>query len=742
MKNYNLILSIFFIVSLMSPWSQSIAQKQITIDDIWTNGTYRTKGVPGFRFMNDGRHYTALGGNSILKYDLTTGNLIDTILDVNLLKFPGDEKEISDYEFSADEDQILLKTGVESIYRYSTKETNYVYNLASTKLEKLHKGSKQMHATFSPDGKKVAYVSDNDLYFKNLATGKVERITMDGKENQIINGSCDWVYEEEFSFTKAFEWSPDSRNLAYYRFDETSVKEFSMTYYTGELYPENVSFKYPKVGMENSRVSIHLYDTQTSKKTDVDRDSEPDGYIPRIKWTNDPSKLCVFWMNRHQNHLELLLANVNTGKTSLLLQEDNKYYIDIHDNLTFLSDDECFIWTSEKDGYNHIYLYGMDGTLKRQLTSGSWEVTSFYGVDEKNNTLYYQAAVKSPMQREVYSIDLKGAHQKLITDKVGTNSAQFSTTFDLFVWNYSTINSAATISVHDRKGKTVRLLEDNAGLKKQQELTQVQPVEFYSFNTSEGVQLNGYQIKPYNFDATKKYPVLMFLYGGPGSQEVVDGWMGTDYWWFQSLAQQGYVVACVDNRGTGGRGEEFKKMTYLQLGKYETVDQIEAAKYLGKQPYVDASRIGIFGWSYGGYMSSLCLLKGNDVFNSAIAVAPVTNWKWYDTIYTERYMRDEKENSEGYENNSPINFVDQLKGNYLLVHGATDDNVHYQHSAEMSAALIRANKQYDTYSYPNRNHSIYGDNARRHLYVKMTDFLNEHLKPAHPMLFSNQPSKS
>ncbi|HUR30050.1 MAG TPA: S9 family peptidase, partial [Saprospiraceae bacterium] len=690
----------------------------------------------------DGHHYSDLNDNTIIKYNLSTGKAVDTILEINLISLPDDEKQISDYIFSDDESQLLLKTGMEGIYRYSTREWNYVYNLSTKKLDKLHEGSKQMHATFSPDGKKVAYVSDNDLYFKDLASGVVTRITNDGKANEIINGSCDWVYEEEFSFTQAFAWSPDSRNIAYYRFDETAVKEFSMTYYTGELYPENVEFKYPKVGMENSKVSIHLYDSKTAAKIKIDRDSEPDGYIPRIKWTNDPSKLCVFWMNRHQNHLELLLADVQTGKTSLLLQEDNKYYIDIHDNLTFLSEDECFIWTSEKDGYNHIYLYGMDGSLKRQLTSGNWEVTSFYGVDEKNKTIYYQAAARSPLEREVYSIDLKGKNQKTIADKKGFNNADFSTTFDLYVWTYSNANTAPTYSIHNRKGDLVRMLENNEGLKKLQEQTKAQPVEFYSFTTSEGVQLNGYQIKPYDFDPNKKYPVLMYLYGGPGSQEVIDSWMGTDYWWFQSLAQQGYVVACVDNRGTGGRGEEFKKMTYLQLGKYETIDQIEAAKYLGKQTYVDPSRIGIFGWSYGGYMSSLCLFKGNDVFNSAIAVAPVTNWKWYDSIYTERYMRDEKENKEGFESNSPINFVDRLKGNYLLVHGITDDNVHFQNSAEMSAALIRANKQFDTYLYPNRNHSIYGDNARRHLYVKMTDFLNEHLRPEKPMMFTNQPSKS
>lgn len=727
---------------IILPLSLVFSQRQITIDDIWTNGTFRTKGVPGFRFMNDGRHYTTLKDNYILKYDLTSGNLTDTLLDVNLLNLPGDVKRIDDYTFSDDESQLLLTEGSEAIYRHSTKEWTYIYNTTSHALNALNEAGKQMHATFSPDGKKVGFVMDNDVYFKDLASGKTTRVTMDGKWNQIINGSCDWVYEEEFSFTKAFAWSPDNRYIAYYRFDESAVKEFSMTNYTGELYPENVTFKYPKVGMENSKVSIHIFDTKTKKKVDVDRTSDPDGYIPRIKWTNDPSKLCVFWMNRHQNHLELLLTNSASGKTTKLLQEENKYYIDIHDNLTFLPDDQGFIWTSEQDGFNHIYQYDMRGALRKQITAGNWEVTSFYGVDEKNKKIYYQAASVSPMEREVFSIGLDGENKKHLPAEKGMNTAQFSTTFDLFVMNHSTINAAPTYTVYDRNGKVVRVLENNEGVKKQQAEAGAQPVEFFNFTTSEGVDLNGYMIKPSNFDPAKKYPVFMTLYGGPGSQEVLDGWMGADYWWYQSLAQQGYIIACVDNRGTGGRGEEFKKMTYLQLGHYETIDQIEAAKYLGRLPYADSSRIGIFGWSYGGYMSSLCLLKGNDVFNSAIAVAPVTNWKWYDSIYTERYMRDTKENSKGYEDNSPINFVDRLTGNYLLVHGNSDDNVHFQNSAEMSAALIKANKQYDTYYYPNRNHGIYGDNARRHLYVKMTDFLNKNLKPEKPLTFSNQVSKS
>ncbi|MGB3078475.1 MAG: DPP IV N-terminal domain-containing protein, partial [Saprospiraceae bacterium] len=491
---FSLLLTGFIIL----PLSQTLAQRQITIDDIWTNGTFRSKGVPGFRFMNDGHHYTALQHNTILKYDLRTGKVVDTILDVSSLMLPGELNQVDDYTFSDNESQILLATGTESIYRHSTKEWNYVYNLATGKTTKLSDVNKQMHATFSPDGKRVAYVMDNDLYFKDLASGKTTRVTTDGKVNAIINGSCDWVYEEEFSFTKAFAWSPDSRHLAFYRFDESAVKEITMTNYTGEVYPEMETFKYPKVGMENSKVSIHLYDTKTKKKATVDRNSDPDGYIPRIKWTTDPSKLCVFWMNRHQNHLDLLLANAADGKTTTLLQEENKYYIDIHDNLTFLADQGGFIWTSEKDGYNHIYLYGMDGKLKQQLTSGQWEVTEFYGLDEKNKMVYFQGDMKSPMEREIYSVDLNGGAPKMIKGETGTNSAAFSTTFDLFVWTHSGINTPTSYVVNDRSGKMVRMLEDNANVKKLQEEYKVQPVEFFNFTTSEGVKLNGYQIKPTN----------------------------------------------------------------------------------------------------------------------------------------------------------------------------------------------------------------------------------------------------
>lgn len=718
------------------------AQPTITMDDIWTKGTFRTRGVPGFNFMNDGRHYSTLDQNAILQYDLTTGKLVDTLLDISLLGLPEEARTADGYSFSRDEAYILLTSGTESVYRHSSRAWTYIYQRASGRVFPLSEEGKQMHATFSPDGRNVAYVRDNDLYMLNVESGATTQITTDGKWNFVINGSCDWVYEEEFSFTQAFAWSPDSRYIAYYRFDESRVPEFTMTNYHRELYPAYQTFKYPKVGMPNSLVSIQIYDTQSGSQVKVDRDSEPDGYIPRIKWTQTPGKVCVFWMNRHQNQLDLLLADAGTGRTSILLHEDSPYYIDITDDLTFLAGQAGFLWSSEQSGYRHLYLYGMDGKLKNALTSGNWEVMTFYGIDEKNGTVYYQAAMRSPMEREIYSVDLKGKNRRMIANSPGTSSAQFSTTFDHYVLTQSTANLPPAYGVYDQSGKLVRSLETNEQVRQRQTEYGVRPVDFFAFTTSEGVVLNGFMIKPYAFDSTRKYPVLMTVYGGPGSQEVLDSWFGTDYWWMQALAQQGYVVACVDNRGTGGRGESFKKMTYLQLGHYETLDQIEAAKYLAQQAYVDPARIGIFGWSFGGYMSSLCILKGADVFNSAIAVAPVTNWKWYDNIYTERYMRTHAENEKGYEENSPVNFADRLRGHYLLIHGSSDDNVHVQHTMEMSAALIKANKQYDTYIYPNRNHGIFGDNARRHLYIKMTDFLNTHLKPEKPLISSNLPAKS
>ncbi|MEL6864301.1 MAG: S9 family peptidase [Bacteroidota bacterium] len=709
---------------------QLTAQKEITLEDIWYKGTFRTNSVPGFNFQNDGKHYTRREKKKIAQYDLTTGKSTGTIFDAAEVSDNEDFGGNFDrYSFSDDEQKLLIKTGTERIYRRSTRANFFIWDRQDKQMMTLSKLGKQSYASFNPQADKVAFVRDNNLFYKDLKTGQEIQITQDGKKNHIINGGADWVYEEEFSFAKAFEWSPDGEKIAFMRFDESRVKEFTMTMDYDDVYPEYVTFKYPKVGEENAIVSIHIYDVKSGKTVKSVSGEGQDIYFPRIRWTQNPNRLCIFRLNRHQNELELLLADARTGKTSMLLKEENKWYIaESHfDNLIFLKDKKHFTWTSEQDGHSHIYLYNIKGQQVRQLTKGDYDVTSFYGVDEEEGRVYYQAAEKSPLDREIYAVDMEKGDKKVLAGSAGWNRAQFSSTFDYFVNSHSSVNTPPTYTVYDGKGKMVRQIEENAKAQQVRQEYSAQPVEFFSFETADKVTLNGWMIKPPNFDENRQYPVFMYVYGGPGSQTVVNSYGGSNGWWFQMLAQKGYIVASVDNRGTGARGEEFKKMTYLQLGKYETLDQIAAGQYIADLPYTDKDRIGIFGWSYGGYMSSLCILKGNEVFKAAIAVAPVTNWKWYDTIYTERYMRTSKENKEGYRDNSPIYFADKLKGDYLLIHGVADDNVHFQNTSEMAAALIKANKQFDTYFYPNRNHGIYGDNARMHLYTKMTNFILEKL---------------
>ncbi len=700
------------------------AQKMITLEEIWKTGKFSTKAVPGFNFQKDGRHYTKLDGSIIRQYDITTGEKTADLFNVATLAANYDFKKTFDsYTFSQDESKILLATDEKSIYRHSS-DANYVVWDSNTKaLTPLYKEMRQRYATFNPQGNKVAWVSDNNLFVKNLDDNKVTQITKDGALNRIINGATDWVYEEEFVLVQGFSWSPDGKKIAFVRFDESAVPEYGMDLFTDKAYPERQTFKYPKVGEKNALVSVHVYDTETQAQRKL-IGGEDDIYYPRFQWTTQNSELCVTRLNRLQNALDLILINTDDATNRILLSEKNKYYIDIHDNLTFLADGQHFTWSSEQSGFRHIYLYNMDGSLAKQITKGDFDITKMYGVDEKNGLIYYQAAVPTPMDKQQFSIRIDGSDTKCLTPESGVHDAQWSSTFDYYVHTFSTINSPAKVLVNTRDSRPVRSLEDNQKVRDLQKEYSTVPAEFFQFKTSEGVSLNGFMMKPAKMKKRKKYPVLMFVYGGPGSQQVLDQWKGANYWWFQMLTQKGFIVACVDNRGTGGRGEEFKKMTYKQLGNYETKDQIEAAKYLGTLKNVDAARIGIFGWSYGGYMSSLCAFKGADVFKAAIAVAPVTNWKWYDSVYTERYMQTEKENAQGYRDNSPVYFANLLRGdNFLLVHGIADDNVHFQNTAEMSNALITANKQYDTYLYPNRNHGISGGNARLHLYTKMTDFL-------------------
>ena len=700
-------------------------EKMIQLEDIWASRTFSPEWVWGINSMNDGVHYSSLNYGDknvyITEYSYETGDSISTIVDSKDLE----GISFSDYSFSEDEKKVLLPTETESIYRYSSRSNYYIYDRETKTVQELSEG-KQRLAQFSPDASKVAFVKQNNIFIKDISNKTELQVTFDGEINKIINGATDWVYEEEFAFDNGMQWNTSGNKIAYYRFNEEKVPEFSMDLFT-DLYPSQSQFKYPKAGETNSTVELFIYDLNSKKTTKANINVEEEFYIPRIKWTLDENVLSVQRMNRHQNQLDFILVDAKDSSSQTIFTENDAAYIDVTDNLTFLNDGKYFIWTSEKSGYNHIYLYNLKGKQVRQITKGNYDVTDFYGIDESNNTVYFASSERSPMPRDIYAVQLNGKNKKTLTNKIGTNSATFSTNYKYFINQYSNANSPYYFSLFDAKGNEVRMLKDNSNLNNSLAEYPFSQKEFFNFKTSESIDLNGWMMKPYNFDETKQYPVFMYLYGGPGSQQVTDSWGGSNFLWYQMLTQQGYIVACVDNRGTGARGSEFKKCTYQQLGKLETEDQIEANRYLANLPYVDGSRIGIFGWSYGGYMSSLCLLKGADEFKMAIAVAPVTNWRYYDSIYTERYMRTPQENASGYDDNSPINHVEKLKGKYLLVHGSADDNVHYQNTMEMTNALVNANKQFDLFIYPNKNHGIYGGYTRLHLFTKMTNFIKENL---------------
>lgn len=726
------ILIALMLVSFVHQAAFSQDVKEITVEDLWVNYSFYASGVYGLRSMNDGLHYTTYDRQkrAIVKFSYKTGEAVDTILKIGDLKL----SNFSDYHFSADETKLLLETNTQSIYRHSYTAENFVYDLNTKKLSPLSDKKEQQLATFSPEGSKVAFAWKNNLYVKDLESGKETQVSTDGKKNQVLNGVPDWVYEEEFSFSKAFDWSTDGSKVAYIRFDESKVKTFDMTVYAGlapklegnKLYPENRQWKYPKAGEDNSVISVHIFDLKTNKTVKANIGTETDIYIPRIKWTKDKNQLSILRLNRLQNHIEILFADASTGKTKVVYDEKNKYYIetDMFDNITYLEDGKNFIYTSEKNGFNHIYFRSIDGKTEMQVTKGNWDVTDFAGYDEKNKLFYYTSAEASPLVRDLFAIDLKGKKKKKLSNEEGSNRANFSKGFKFYINTFSSIDKPTYVTLHNAKGEQIRVLKDNNGLaEKVKEYGGVNK-SFFKFKTSKGDELNGYMIKPHDFDANKKYPVLMYQYSGPNSQSVRNSW---SFGWNQLLAQKGYIIACVDGRGTGARGEAFRKITYKELGKYETIDQIEAAKYLGSLPYVDAKRIGIWGWSFGGYETLLAMTKGADYFKAGIAVAPVTNWRYYDNIYTERYMRKPQDNASGYDDNSPINYADKLKGKLLLVHGTADDNVHVQNSMEMSEALVQAGKQFQQFYYTNRNHGIYGGYTRFHLYTMMTNFILKNL---------------
>ncbi|NDP26190.1 MAG: S9 family peptidase [Flavobacterium sp.] len=706
------------------------AQQKITVEAIYT-GQFQPKGMVELQSMKNTNQYTVLNFDQASRslqielFDFSTLKKVNTLIETKNQSKLGDG--IDSYTFSSDEKQLLIANNTNPIYRHSFTADYFLYNLETKELNKILEQVQE--PTFSPDGKKIAYVKQNNIYIFDIASKTNSQITSDGKKNVIINGITDWVYEEEFAFVRAFDWSKDSKKIGYIRFDESQVPEFSMSIFAKNLYPKIETFKYPKAGEKNSLVSLHVYNVDSKATKKVDLSQYNDFYIPRIEWTNDSNILSAKIVNRHQDNLDLLFVNGTTVETKVVLNEKGKSYIDFidKDNLTFLNDNS-FIWTSEQDGFNHIYHYDKTGKLISQVTKGNWEVTEYYGLDEKTNTVFYQSTEEGSINRAVFRIDLNGKNKVHLSKNIGTNKATFSPNFQYFINSFSSASQPTIYTLNDSKsGKQLQVIENNEALASKLKDYNLPQKEFFVLKTEKGNALNAWIMKPKNFNASKKYPVFMYQYSGPGSQQVNNEWGSYDDYWFAMLAQQGYIVACVDGRGTGFKGAEFKKVTYKQLGKYEVEDQIDAAKVIGNYPYVDKSRIGIWGWSYGGFMSSNCILKGNDVFKMAIAVAPVTNWRFYDSVYTERYMQTPQENPSGYDDNSPINFVEKLKGKYLLIHGSGDDNVHVQNSMQMMEALIQANKQFDSQIYPDNNHGIYGGKTRIQLFNKMTTFIQNNL---------------
>ena len=730
----------FFTLLLLAIFVTGIqAQQKVTLQDI-AQGTYRAQGISGLKPMLDGEHYTQISSDHkrIVKYSFKTGEEVGTLFDVTTAR-DCDLKSFDDYILSPDEKLILIQTETKPIYRHSFTAVYYIYNVKNNKMEPLSNNGPQQVPLFSPDGNQIAFVRNNNIYLVKLLFGNSEsQVTKDGEYNHVLNGIPDWVYEEEFSFNRAFDFSADSKMIAYVRFDESAVPMFSFPWYKG-LAPEKISYatypgayeyKYPKAGEVNSKVSVHTYDIKSHVTRKMDLQIDSDGYIPRIKFTSDPEKLAIMTLNRHQNRLDLYMANPRSGLCKVAIRDEAEQYIkeSAYSNIKFYS--EHIVMMSEKDGYNHLYLYTIAGNLVKQITKGQFEVTSFLGWDQKANVFYYASNEGSPLRTAIYKIDGKGKKTKLST-RTGSNSAIFSTNQKYYINTFSNISTPTLITLNDNRGKELTTLLDNSKLKAQTAQLNMPQKEFFTFRTSSGVELNGWMMKPANFNANKKYPVILHQYSGPGSQQVIDRWgIGSfgDGGLFEAyMCDKGYIMVCVDGRGTGGRGAAFEKCTYLQLGVKEAEDQVETARYLGTLPYIDGKRIGIWGWSFGGYNTLMSMSDGSGAFKAGVAIAAPSDWRFYDTVYTERFMRTPKENAEGYDAGSAIKRAPQLKGSLLLIHGTADDNVHYQNCAEYSEALVQAGIQFDMQVYTNRNHGIFGGKTREHLMNRVANFFIQNL---------------
>lgn len=712
---------IFMMAALITLPAAAQGLKTFTYDDL-DGGLFASKSVWGLRSMNSGEYYTASQDKQIVKYAYKTGDKVSVLFDADSLS--PKITNIWDYQLSADETSMLIATDAKEIYRHSYTAKYWIYDIAKKTLRELAQGADQEVATFSPDGTKVAFVRDNNLFYVDIQSGKEVQVTTDGKFNYILNGKPDWVYEEEFAFSKGYQWSPDSEMLAYYRFDEERVKEYHMNRFDGELYPTVYSYKYPKAGEQNSIVSVYAYNLSDSASVKMNVGDEDDQYIPRIVWNGE--KLMVFRVNRLQNTFDILLCNAKTGVSKVVYTEKNSRYIErlTDETVTFLPDGDRFVVKSEKDGFMHLYLYSITKGELNRITKGNWEVVNMLGVS-KGGTVYFTSTETGSTRRNLYSIDLKGRNKRRLTTGNGTYDISFNNDFTYFISYFTNTTTPNTVTLHKANGSLVRVLENNTLLKARIAEYAVPQKELMTIVTDKGIELNAFMIKPNNFDPKKKYPLFMTQYSGPQSQQVSDSWYIS---WEYALVNEGYIVVCVDGRGTGYKGEEFKKCTYHDLGKLEVIDQADAAKYFSKLPYIDPSRIGIYGWSYGGFMALNCILKYPDVFKTAIAVAPVTSWRYYDTIYTEIYNGLPQDNPTGYDENSPLPFAKNLKGNLLIAHGSADDNVHPQNTYEMVAALERAGKPFDMIIYTDKNHSMYpGRTSRKHLMNKCIDYVKKNL---------------